>query len=131
MLRLVQGFKLFDVGYMMKTLKHYLDKKRAESVNSLGHDEGIVNFQDHVTVVLIISFGLHCFEKCLLILNLSYVLGLSWFIILELVEDLYLRKNFKDFDPADPTKKSDFANQLSQNKDWFIPAYGLQDKTPY
>ena len=37
------------------------------------------------------------------------MLGLSWFVILELWADLYSEKDFREFDPANPTKKSDFA----------------------
>lgn len=74
----------------MKVLKNYLDKKRADRVNSQDYDEAKENFKDHVTIVLYLSFGLHCFQKCILILNISYMLGLSWFIILELWADLYI-----------------------------------------
>jgi hypothetical protein len=93
----------------MKILKHYLDKKRANRVNSIDYDEAKENLKGHVTIVLYISFGLNCFQKCILILNISYMLGLSWFIILELWEDLYIKKDFKEFDPANPTKKNEFA----------------------
>ena len=100
---------MFDVSKMMKVLKHYLDKKRADRVNSPDYDEAKENYKGHVNFVLYISFGLNCFQKCILILNISYVLGLTWFIILELWADLIIKKDFREFDLANPTRKSDFA----------------------
>jgi len=74
----------------MKELKNYLDKKRADRVNSQDYDEAKENFKCHVAIVLYLSFFINCFQKCILILNISYMLGLSWFIILELWADLYI-----------------------------------------
>ena len=46
--------------------------------------------------ILFIQFTLEAFELVVLILNTSYILGLLWYTMCEVVEDLWLSTDFKD-----------------------------------
>jgi hypothetical protein len=58
-----------------------------------------------IETILLISYSLKIFKLIIIILNLSYIVGMSWLIICEFNEDFILDVQYKDIE--DPAKYFD------------------------
>jgi len=89
--RIWRGFKLFNIPNIMKAIKGYfeeelqkkilVDKKWAMSKYS----------ESNADLVLFISFALKIFQMILFIGNLSYFVGMMFFLFCQSVNDFSLR----------------------------------------
>ena len=75
-------------------------------------DESLNNIEE----VLFISYGLKTIYLTIVILNISYVLGMIWIIVCEFIEDFYLDTDFRD------------ANE-GLGEDYFIRYFALENMT--
>ena len=49
--------------------------------------------------LLLISYFLKTFKQIVIILNVSYFLGILWWILCQIEEDILLGKDFSEMDP--------------------------------
>ena len=121
-IRLEKGFRLFDVAKFMKIIKGSMMEQLTTSIEKdpewASSKKTDFNMSEKL---LYISYVLRLFELILIILNTSYICGLSWYIMCEMHEDLWLDVSYRDMADGDLEEFS---------ASYFIPAYGLQDNTP-
>ena len=58
--------------------------------------------KNNVESLMFISYALKTFQLTIVILNISYILGMIWYIILEFVQDFVYDIDYRDLE--DPTK---------------------------
>mmetsp|Transcript_26418 Transcript_26418/g.40331 ORF Transcript_26418/g.40331 Transcript_26418/m.40331 type:complete len:286 (-) Transcript_26418:1043-1900(-) len=91
MIRLVKGFSLFDVPKMMAVIKMMFQKNLLYIVEN---DEELANNREidnnNIEAVLIISYFLKIFKLILVIANITYLIGMGWFILCEANADFSL-----------------------------------------
>lgn len=113
LLRLVKGFRLLDVSYLMKKIKAIYKDYQLKLIKT---DEKKANDieQDHNRILQQISiyYTLKITKIVIFILNLSYLLGMFWYIMCKLVED------FGELNYAD-------VEETGVEGQGFIPYYGL------
>jgi hypothetical protein len=95
-IRFVKGFKVFNVQKLMKMIKSHLNlalEKRCL------WDEDFANNRDksnnNVESILFISYGLKTLQLTVVILNISYILGMLWIIMCQAVEDFVHDTDFR------------------------------------
>jgi hypothetical protein len=66
---------------------------------------------------LLIKFSLTIFEQILVVINLSYIIGMLWLILCGVVEDFVLNTHFEE-------------NNAEAYPDHFLVKFGLVDKDP-
>jgi hypothetical protein len=93
-------------------MRHLVQKCKEDEYFANNRDESLNN----IVKILFISYGLKTIHLTLIILNISYVLGLIWIIICEAIEDFYLKVDFREENEAFP--------------DYFIVYFGLYEKSP-
>jgi hypothetical protein len=105
---------------MMKMIKEHLnlalEKKCLEDEEFANNREESKN---NVETILFISYGLKTLQLTVVILNISYVLGMLWIIMCQYIEDFVLDTDFRSTE-AD----------LEKHKDQFIVYFGLNNMTP-
>mmetsp|Transcript_26419 Transcript_26419/g.40335 ORF Transcript_26419/g.40335 Transcript_26419/m.40335 type:complete len:111 (-) Transcript_26419:1568-1900(-) len=88
MIRLVKGFSLFDVPKMMAVIKMMFQKNLLYIVEN---DEELANNREidnnNIEAVLIISYFLKIFKLILVIANITYLIGMGWFLLCETLAD--------------------------------------------
>lgn len=98
MLRIVKGFKLFDVPDMMAFIKRQYQKKMQFIVDT---DPELANDidQDNTNIkqILAISYTLKTFKLVVVILNISYLTGVLFYVLCELVEDFLHDQDIEEF----------------------------------
>jgi len=91
MIRLVKGFSLFDIPKMMEFIKNAF-KKNLEYI--VENDEELANNREidnnNIESILLASYGLKIFKLVVVIMNITYLIGLCWYIICELIADFYM-----------------------------------------
>lgn len=81
-IRLVNGFKLFHVANIMKTIKKQFQRKLEIIIKEkpeLADNMDIDN--NNISLLIMISNALKIFRLVIIILSISYFLGFAWFII--------------------------------------------------
>lgn len=101
----------------MKKIKEQFSKWLQINIDN---DPEFANCRDaslnNIEEVLFISYGLKTIYLTIVILNISYVLGMIWIIVCEFIEDFYLDTDFKD------------ANE-GLGEDYFIRYFSLENMT--
>jgi hypothetical protein len=120
-LRFYKGFKVFNVAKLMKIIKDsfdgYLEKRCLEDPKFANDREGSNN---NIETILFISYGLKTLQLTIVILNISYILGMIWIIMCQAVEDFYYDTNYR----LEGTEENEAL------KDQFIIHFGLNHKSP-
>ena len=91
MIRLVKGFTLFDVPKMMEVVKSGFQKNLhyiVENDEELANNREIDN--NNIEEILIISYVLKIFKLIVVIMNITYLIGMIWMILCELIADFYM-----------------------------------------
>ena len=87
-MRLNKGFTLFDVPVMMDKIKTYYQNSLQKLVDN---DPRIANDIDadhnNIEKILNISYALRILKLVIIIGNISYLLGLMWLVMCDLVFD--------------------------------------------
>lgn len=88
MYRIIKGFNIFDVPNIMEKVKaHYqeqlqnLVKEKPELANDINADN------NSIEEVLQISYSLRILKLVVIILNISYLIGLMWLIMCDCMND--------------------------------------------
>ena len=93
LIRLYKGFKIFDIPRLMKIIKiGYKERsqKMIETDKQMAEDQIL----DHNKIEEILNIGylLKITKLIIIILNLSYLLSMFWYIMCKLVEDWELEE---------------------------------------
>ena len=89
-MRLINGFKLFNVPVIMSKFEYFNRRKIKEIINNdqiLA--ENIVLDNNNITTMVMTNFIIKIIKLVIIILNISYFLGFFWFIYCNLVMDYY------------------------------------------
>ena len=90
MLRLIKGFALFDVHRIMEAIKNIYKKKLQ---NIIKNHPKLANNEDQdnnkIEQILFISFTLRVLKLIVIILNISFITGLSWILGCQMIQDFY------------------------------------------
>lgn len=81
-IRLLNGFKIFQVAKIMKVIKSHYQKKLDDLIienPELADNMDIDN--NNISLLIMISNALKIFRLVIIILSISYFLGFGWFII--------------------------------------------------
>lgn len=119
LLRLAKGFKLLDVVYLMKKIKA-IYKQRGRNLIRNEPDKANDTVHDHNKVLqqMAIGYVLKIAKNVIIIANFSYLLGMFWYIMCVLIEDV------GGYHYASATESGEDGQA-------FIPFYGLQEKSQY
>jgi len=91
MIRLHKGFKLFDVPKLMGFIKSLFMKNLlyiVENDKELANNREIGN--NNIEEILIISYTLKIFKLVVVILNITFLIGMFWRILTEFEADFIL-----------------------------------------
>lgn len=87
LIRLKRGLEAFDVGKLMDILKGLIRERTERKIKkdpAIGED----NIRDHNNIeeIMLTGYTLKTLKLVIIILNLSYFLGLSWLIFCQITE---------------------------------------------
>ena len=91
MIRLIKGFSLFDIPKMMALIKQGFQKNLqyiVENDKELANNREIDN--NNIEEILIISYILKIFKLVVVIMNITYLIGMFWQILCEFIADFYM-----------------------------------------
>lgn len=94
-IRLLKGLRLFQVSAIMKQIKKIYNKHLQALVDS-GHPSASSKLEDNTKIMtlLLYSYTLGTLRLVMLILNISYFLGIFWYILCVCEEDFVLDVEF-------------------------------------
>jgi hypothetical protein len=104
--RLKQGLNVFDVQTWMKKLKDWKKAKLikdCEEKPDIGED--IINDHNGITEIVQVNYCLRTFKLIIIIFNISYFLGMLWFIFADIVERSVIA--YRDADPNTTCESKD------------------------
>ena len=137
MIRLWQGFKIFDVQKIMGYIKKFYQKKLEYLVaNNDKLANNIVIDNNSIEEVLFIKYFLKLIKFVIIILNVSYILGMMWLIMCKAIEDFVYDVKYKEMFNNDGSMADDYYQiQRAENMDIyeenFIVKWDLYNKLPY
>ena len=137
MIRLWQGFKIFDVQKIMGYIKKFYQKKLEYLVaNNDKLANNIVIDNNSIEEVLFIKYFLKLIKFVIIILNVSYILGMMWLIMCKAIEDFVYDVKYKEmFNNDGSMAAADYKIQHAENMDIyeenFIVKWDLYNKLPY
>ena len=88
-LRIVNGFKLFNVSLMLASIKKYsqdrmreLIKNKPELADDMDQDNNQIEF------LMMVNYGLKTLKLIILIINISFFLGMFWLIYCDVTQKI-------------------------------------------
>ena len=115
--RLVRGLKIFNVSTLMDKIKKWFTRRLEKNCKE---DPKFANNRDaslnNIEEILFISYGLKTIYLTIIILNISYVIGMIWIIACEAIEDFWL--------------DTDFRLSSEDYPEYFITYHSILTKTP-
>ena len=112
-----KGIKIFDatalLGIIKNIMKHRTERKIKKDLKLA---EDVINDHNNIETLLFVSYTIKTFKLVILIINISYFIGMIWLIFCEISEDLLLYI------------RSDLPSHLSMHlhSDFFLEVYNLE-----
>ena len=122
-MRLVNGFKIFDVSAIIHQVQLY-QRRRLENIIATDplKAEDMVTDQNKIQQTIMVGFLIKIFKLGLIIVNICYFLGLIWFIFAEIFIDIHEATDFSQYTEEE---------LLKMNDEHFITYYELEGNSAF
>ena len=88
-IRIINGFKLFNVSLMLVSIKKFSQKRMRDLIKTnpeLAEDMDQDNNQ--IEFLMMVNYGLKTFKLIILIINISFFLGMFWLIFCDVTKEI-------------------------------------------
>ena len=119
-MRLRRSFEILDVTKLMGNIKAVFNERLEKRIQEDDHfANNKIEQKNNVEKLLFISYALKTLQQTIIIANISYIMGMLWYILIELIQDFVYDVDYRDHeDPA------------SFEPENFISYFGLYENTP-
>lgn len=87
LLRMIKGFKVFNVPLFMNKIKKVVEDRNKKKMENNGSSGEIMDEDNtNIEMLLNISYGVKTFRLIMIIINISYFIGMFWLITIDYID---------------------------------------------